>query len=340
VLWAALPLVTQMAVAIVTLIVVCVGFVAATRRLYDLQRFLDEFGDEFEVAMIPLGTFTTLIVALVVTWGLFRGQMGRCLAWRNVPLHQWLGIVLFMAPLAVVASEISNCALDLATPFEPQWLRDFRESTGEVMERFVRQSWLLVFLGGCLLPGISEEIYCRGFLSRGLVARHGVVWGTLLTSLLFGAMHLEPVHCITTFAVGIGLQHVFLTTRSLLAPIVLHTLNNAVAFAAMRYQDVFPVPGVTVLPDGSVVHTPPRLMLTSTVALGAVAALLFQTRTRWVLPDGSEWSPGYMTAERPPEILAARPVSAGPHWGMLVITIGAYAAMIWALLAANRSVAA
>ena len=42
---------------------------------------------------------------------------------------------------------------------------------------------LIIGLG----PGLGEELWCRAFLGRGLVGRHGVVMGVILTSLFFGA---------------------------------------------------------------------------------------------------------------------------------------------------------
>jgi membrane protease YdiL (CAAX protease family) len=301
---------------------------------------LQEFLVQLNVYFIPVGTLTTLLVALVVVLALFGKQAARRVALRNCAAHQWLPVLLMVLPLAVIASEVGNCVSDLIPVLDAPWLRDFRERNSELFAQFLQLPWIVVFIGGCLLPGLGEELYCRGFLSRVLVGRYGVVWGTLLTSMLFGAMHLEPVQATAAFVLGVGLQYVFLTTRCLPAAVVVHTLNNLVAFTSMTYQDRFPIPGLTELPDGSVVHTPPLLMTMAVVCFAAAAAWLWQTRTVWVLPDGSRWSPGYPSAESPPDSLGARATTARPHWLLLVCNLVAFAALIAAILAANRAVTA
>ena len=43
-----------------------------------------------------------------------------------------------------------------------------------------------------VMPGLSEELWCRAFLGRGLVGKHGLFWGVLGTSFLFGFIHVDP----------------------------------------------------------------------------------------------------------------------------------------------------
>ena len=70
-----------------------------------------------------------------------------------------------------------------------------------VLERLPSPWWLLL-VAGCILPGFGEEIFFRGFLSRGLVGRHGVIGGTLIASLLFGLIHVDPVQASGAFLLG------------------------------------------------------------------------------------------------------------------------------------------
>ena len=158
--------------------------------------------------------------------------------------------------------------------------------------------------------------------------------GTLFTSLLFGAMHVDPLQSCQAFVLGLGLQFVFLTTRSLWAPIAVHTLNNFAALLLMRYEELLPIPGLSSPADETVVHTPLLLLGAATIAFLATAGLLLQTRTRWVLPDGSSWSPGYAGAEAPPAWVGARPLAAAPHLGLASLTAAAYVLLLAALVAA------
>lgn len=296
--------------------------------------------EDLQIMLFPVGTFITLLVAISVCWLFFGPTMARKVAWRGVSMGQMICVLALTVPLAVLASEVTNCVGALMQQFEADWLRQFHETTAELFNHFVSQPWWFVFIGGCLLPGLGEEIYCRGLLSRGLVARYGVVRGTLLAAGLFGAMHLEPVQAIGAFSLGIGLQFVFLTTRSLAAPIVLHTLNNSFAFLTMRFADTIPIPGLTPVPDDSVTHTPITVLAMAAITVAVLVAIMFQNRTRWRLPDGGEWSPGYVTAEMPDATVGAVAVreTASPMLVFgAVVAVGLFVAT---LIAAHLSVVA
>jgi len=78
-------------------------------------------------------------------------------------------------------------------------------------------------------PALGEELWCRGFLGRGLIANHGVVKGVLLSSLLFGIMHVEPRQVAYATVLGVILHCVYLWTRSLFMPMLLHFMNNSLS---------------------------------------------------------------------------------------------------------------
>src|SRR5262249_32034141 len=80
-----------------------------------------------------------------------------------------------------------------------------------------------------LLPGIREELWCRAFLGRGIVGRHGVVLGVLGVSFLFGLIHIDPAQGLMAMFMGIVLHLLYLMSRSLLIPILLHFANNSLA---------------------------------------------------------------------------------------------------------------
>src|SRR5207244_1470775 len=81
-------------------------------------------------------------------------------------------------------------------------------------------------------PAIGEELWCRGFLGRGLVGNYGPVAGAFLTSFLFGLIHIEPRQAMVAMLMGLVLHYTYLMTRSLLVPMLLHLLNNSLAVTA------------------------------------------------------------------------------------------------------------
>jgi hypothetical protein len=84
-------------------------------------------------------------------------------------------------------------------------------------------------------PGVVEELWCRGFLGRGLCARYGLLLGILTTSFLFAVLHLDPSQLLVFTVMGAYLHFVYLATRSIWIPILLHLLNNSLAILAALF---------------------------------------------------------------------------------------------------------
>ena len=92
-------------------------------------------------------------------------------------------------------------------------------------------AWFAVIVIG-VCPGVLEELFCRGFLGRGLLARYGFIGGVLLTSMFFGLLHVMPLYAIGTMFMGIALHFTYIVTRSLWTPILIHAFNNSVTVLA------------------------------------------------------------------------------------------------------------
>lgn len=120
--------------------------------------------------------------------------------------------------------------------FARQWLPQLMDldSTYLMLARWPTIICIVVIGFG---PGIGEELWFRGYFGHGLVGRYGAVAGVLLSSLLFGLVHLEPSRMVGAAAVGVLLHLAYLATRSLLVPMMLHTLNNSLSMLALQYPE-------------------------------------------------------------------------------------------------------
>ncbi len=82
------------------------------------------------------------------------------------------------------------------------------------------------FLTASLAAPVFEEIMFRGFLLPSLT-RYVPVWGAIgISSLLFALAHLSLSEVLPLTALGCVLSIVYLRSRSLLAPILLHSIWN------------------------------------------------------------------------------------------------------------------
>lgn len=95
-----------------------------------------------------------------------------------------------------------------------------------------------------LMPALCEELVFRGLVLPAFTAVGGVATGLAVSSLLFGAIHIDPVGSGFTayrvpFAILVGLGFGLLRLRSgtLAAPVLAHAALNTLTFAAVPLLD-------------------------------------------------------------------------------------------------------
>jgi membrane protease YdiL (CAAX protease family) len=210
---------------------------------------------------------------------------------RPQALH--FALVILIVPGFMILAGVIQELYQWATGLRPMALESIRGV-------FVPFPWPLTVLAVAIGPGIVEELWCRGFVGRGLSARYGIVTSVFVTSLLFAAMHIDPSQFLGIAIMGAYLHFVYLTTRSIWAPILLHALNNGVAIAlaltmrAKQLEQAKDVPLIVSLVALS-------LMIFGSVALWTSRATLEPVTARdeaWWESDG--WKPESPGVSAPP----------------------------------------
>jgi uncharacterized protein len=96
----------------------------------------------------------------------------------------------------------------------------------------------ILFAIGAGVAPFAEEVVFRGVVFAGLREAWREPWAILVSSLLFGIVHLQPLAMLPTALIGAVLARVFSSTRSLWASILVHGAYNAlvitIALAAAR----------------------------------------------------------------------------------------------------------
>ena len=88
---------------------------------------------------------------------------------------------------------------------------------------------LLQFLVLCVLPAIGEELLFRGAL-QGLLRPCGSSVAIFGPALLFALLHLDPIQGLTAFVCAIFLGWLAERSGSILPGMLLHFVNNCLAF--------------------------------------------------------------------------------------------------------------
>jgi uncharacterized protein len=86
---------------------------------------------------------------------------------------------------------------------------------------------MLFFTTAAIAAPLFEEFFFRGFLLPSLT-RYVPVWAAIgLSGLLFGVAHLSLSEILPLTSLGIILGTIYVRTRNLLAPMLLHSLWNS-----------------------------------------------------------------------------------------------------------------
>lgn len=91
-------------------------------------------------------------------------------------------------------------------------------------------SGLWAMMAAVVLAPIFEEFIFRGVIQRSLMGRVGVIWGIVLSSLIFGVIHVLPQQVINATAVGLILGSIYYLTGSINTVIAIHFINNGFAY--------------------------------------------------------------------------------------------------------------
>jgi len=96
--------------------------------------------------------------------------------------------------------------------------------------------YCLIFFVVAVFAPVVEEIIFRGIMIERFGAKYGYKIAVILSSLLFGVLHMD---IIGAFIFGIVLSVLYLRTRSLLLPVLIHAANNGFATLFIFYGDAF-----------------------------------------------------------------------------------------------------
>jgi membrane protease YdiL (CAAX protease family) len=134
-----------------------------------------------------------------------------------------------LLPLVVIAT--IGATVGLAVPLTslipvPDFLRNF----------FIEMSTRtgpFSFIAIVIVAPVMEEILFRGIILDGFLKRYTPAKSIIVSSLLFGAVHLNPWQFVTGVILGSLAGWVYYRTGSLTLTILIHLSNNLFAFLTM-----------------------------------------------------------------------------------------------------------
>ncbi len=120
-------------------------------------------------------------------------------------------------------------------------------------------------------PGFGEELFFRGFALRSFLPRMPAWIAVLLTSLMFGLIHFDPLQSPGAGLIGLYLGFVAVFAGSLWPAMAAHALNNFICALFARYG------GAEVSRVWETGH-PPWILAAATLLTAVSIAALVRTR--------------------------------------------------------------
>lgn len=130
-----------------------------------------------------------------------------------------LPLILSVFGAVIVLSEADNWMRSVMPM--PQWLAKFFADLIMAKNSF----WGSLFALSVVAP-VTEELFFRGLVMHGFLSRYSALNSVLVSSILFGIIHLNPWQLISGVALGLLLGWWFVRTRSLWPCLAGHALAN------------------------------------------------------------------------------------------------------------------
>lgn len=112
------------------------------------------------------------------------------------------------------------------------------ESIQKAFMTFGSQTGIFAFILMVIAAPILEELIFRGTILDGLLKVYSPVKSILVSSFLFGLVHLNPWQFVTGIVIGIFSGWVYFKTRNLLPSIIIHAAANLSGFGMRFILDV------------------------------------------------------------------------------------------------------
>ena len=95
--------------------------------------------------------------------------------------------------------------------------------------------WSVLMLA--VLAPVMEEVLFRGILLESVREKYSSGRAIVLSALMFGVIHIIPQQVVNAFVIGLILGYIYVRTDSLWPVIIIHALNNAMAYVIMQWSD-------------------------------------------------------------------------------------------------------
>lgn len=165
-----------------------------------------------------------VIFIIYFTVGQYREKLASLgLSLKNFTRNVFYGAVGYLAIIPPLIGSLMAIAFVIhVTKYVPE--------RQPVVELFLKERGAAFLTYTTLFAAIAgpvvEELFFRGFMYGALRKYIGIFWATMVTAVLFSALHTNVVGFFPIMILGIALAYIYEKTGTLVSSITLHTIHN------------------------------------------------------------------------------------------------------------------
>lgn len=135
----------------------------------------------------------------------------------TMPVSLTILLLLLTVTVIIVIDPLSNLI-----PM-PEFMKEIFDM---ILDKSIYNLIVVVIIGP-----VFEEILLRGIILDGFLRQYSPIKSIFWSSFLFGLLHLNPWQFIGAFIIGLLMGYIYYKTRSLIACIYIHLINNGIGYA-------------------------------------------------------------------------------------------------------------
>ncbi|MCK3682853.1 type II CAAX endopeptidase family protein [Maribellus sp. YY47] len=164
---------------------------------------------------------------LAIVYSIRKSKTQRCSFNLDIENKRTIPFVV-VGTIALLFGVISPIASTIPVP----------DSIKKALLDFGSQTGIFAFILMVIAAPVLEEIIFRGIMLDGLLRQYSPVKSILISSFLFGLVHLNPWQFVTGFIIGIFSGWVYCQTQSLSLSVIIHAAANLSGYITRHFIDM------------------------------------------------------------------------------------------------------
>ncbi|MDR1902562.1 MAG: CPBP family intramembrane metalloprotease [Treponema sp.] len=186
-------------------------FLLGCRTLAELLLYL------FRIDLILVYDIAFLVVVIFIIKKSGKKELDSILQWREVPAALFFALVVMYFGMEILRREIGNIfAIILLMP-------------DGFFDHSYHRGVFMTLLSNAVFPAVTEELFFRGVILKRLQKNYSRRKALLVSSLLFGLLHLNPWQALLAFISGLFLGWIYLQWKIIWLCMFIHCYNNILA---------------------------------------------------------------------------------------------------------------